>query len=48
MNTTFGMVFEFQHNTTISAGYATAIPGGKDDDFEGEFRLHVSHRFGTN
>ena len=48
LNTTFGMVFEFQHNTTISAGYATAIPGGQDDDFEGEFRLHVSHRFGTN
>ncbi|MGZ0168092.1 MAG: hypothetical protein ACKVHE_00890 [Planctomycetales bacterium] len=48
LNTTFGMVFEFQHNTTISAGYATAIPGGKDDDFAGEFRLHVSHRFGTN
>lgn len=48
LNTTFGMVFELQHNTTISAGYATAIPGGKDDDFEGEFRLHISHRFGTN
>ena len=48
LNTTFGMVFEFQHNTTISAGYATAIPGGNDDDFGGEFRLHVSHRFGTN
>ena len=48
LNTTFGMVFEFQHNTTVSVGYATAIPGGKDDDFEGEFRLHVSHRFGTN
>jgi hypothetical protein len=48
LNTTFGMVFEFQHNTSISAGYATSIPGGKDDDFEGEFRLHVSHRFGRN
>lgn len=46
MNTTFGMVFEFHHHTTISAGYATTIPGGKDDEFEGEFRLHVSHRFG--
>lgn len=48
LNTTFGMVFEFQHNTNVSIGYATAIPGGKDDDFEGEFRLHVSHRFGRN
>jgi hypothetical protein len=48
LNTTFGMVFEFQHNTTISAGYATSIPGGNDKDFGGEFRLHVSHRFGTN
>lgn len=46
LNTTFGMVFEFHHNTTVSAGYVTTIPGGKDDEFEGEFRLHVSHRFG--
>ena len=48
LNTTLGMVFEFHHNTNVSVGYATSIPGGNDDDFEGEFRLHVSHRFGRN
>ena len=47
INTTFGMVFEFEHNTNISVGYATSIPGGKDDDFEGEFRLQISHRLGA-
>jgi len=48
LNTTFGMVFEFHHNTRISAGYSTAIPGGKAKDFEGQFLLNVSHRFGRN
>lgn len=46
VNTTFGVVFELQHNTNVALGYATSLPGGKDDDFEGEFRLQVSHRLG--
>lgn len=47
LNTTFGMVFEFHHNTTVSAGYSTPLQGGNDGDFGGEFRLQVNHRFGA-
>ena len=44
VNLVLGSTFEFGRNTTVTAGYTT--PLSDDQDFDGELRLFLNHRFG--
>ncbi len=41
-----GMTLEFNRRTQITAGYATALGGGVDRQYDGSFQLFASHLFG--
>lgn len=46
LNLTVGGAFELWHQTLLSVGFCTPLTGGNDDEFNGELRVLLSHRFG--
>jgi len=47
-NVTVGAHLEFCRNTTVTVGFTTPLGGGRDRQFDGEFRLLVNRRFGAS
>ena len=47
LTSTFGCVFELWHTTLLQVGYSMPLQGGRNEDFDGEFRAMVSRRFGS-
>ncbi len=45
-NLTLGLHVEFYERTSLTLGYTTPLGGGRDQQFDGEFRLLVNRRFG--
>jgi len=46
LNLTVGGAIELWHQTLLSVGFCTPLTGGNDDEFNGELRVLISHRFG--
>lgn len=46
LNFTAGLTFEFDKTSNLTLGYSFPLGGGADQDFDGEFRVFYTHRFG--
>ncbi len=47
LNAVVGTNFQFGPSTALTVGYSVPIGGGRDQQFDGEFRLFFNRRFGV-